>query len=282
MEISETGEPLSPPILSGVKEPAEQDDESYPVSSSLESLLLRETERTSETHNEEEREERAPAESSLESTSPSPAVDVDSSSPIEEGEGRRLRPRTTISIVLLSPKPPTRRRARGTSKSATVDGTWTIGDWMEVKEEVEFTNFIVNVILSIERELDCGREEATVRFEHSMMFHFDRADPHNPSTHPNGSDIRRRAISSTEEEWGAFLVPVENRNGPRYRLANLEETWVTFYNIDQENVIHYLFYDSARRALEISMNYLDYIDYLDLLTETMNTFDHQDERHLCE
>ena len=282
VEISETGEPLSLPILSGVEEPAEQEYESRPVSSSLESLLLRETERTSETHKEEEGEERAPAESSIESTFPSSAVDVDSSSPRIEGEGRKLRPRTTTSTVPLLPKPPTCRRARGTSRSATVDGTWTIGDWMEVREEVEFTNFVVNVILSIERELDCGREEATVRFEHSVMFHFDRADPHNTSTHPNGSDIRRRTISSTEEEWGAFLVPVENRSGPRYRLANLEETWVTFYDIDQENMIHYLFYDSARRALEISINYLDYVDNLDLLTETMNTFDHQDERYLCE
>ena len=168
------------------------------------------------------------------------------------------------------------------SRSATVDGTWTIGDWMEVGEEIEFTNFIVNVILSIERELDCSREEATVRFEHSMVFHFDRADPHNTSTHPNGSDIRRRAISSTEEEWRAFLVPVEDTDGPRYRLANLEEAWVTFFDIDQEDVTHYLFYDSARKALEISMNYHDYVDHLDLLTETMNTFDHQDERYLCE
>ena len=147
---------------------------------------------------------------------------------------------------------------------------------------MEFTNFIVKVILSIERELECSQEEATVRFEHSVMFHFDRADPHNFSTHPNGSDIRRRAISSTEEEWGAFLVPVENREGPRYRLANLEESWVTFYDIDQEDVTFYLFYDSARRALEISMNYLDYTNNLNLLTEVINTFDHQDERYLCE
>ena len=151
-----------------------------------------------------------------------------------------------------------------------------------MREEVEFTNFIVNVILSIERELECRQGEAIVRFKHSIIFHFDKADPHKPSTHPNGSDIRRRAVSSTKEEWGAFLVPAESREGPRYRLVNLEESWVSFYDIDQEDVTFYLFYDSARRALEISMNYLDYTNNLDRLTEIINTFDHQDERYLCE
>ena len=281
MEISETGEPLSPPILSGVEEPAEQEAESNPVSSSSESLLSRGTERTPAIPNEEE-EERASAESSFESTSPTSVVDVDSNSPTVEGERRRLRSRTSTSTVSPSSKPSTRRRARGTSRSASIDGTWTIGDWMDVREEIEFTNFIVNVILSIERELECSQEEATVRFEHSVMFHFDRTDPHNFSRHPNGSDIRRRAISSTEEEWGAFLVPVENREGPRFRLANLEERWVTFYDIDQKDVTFYLFYDSARRALEISMNYLDFGNNLNRLTEVINTFDHQDERYLCE
>ena len=91
---------------------------------------------------------------------------------------------------------------------------------MEVRKEIEFTKYLINMILSIERELGCNREEASARFKNGIVFHFDRADPHSTSTHPTGSEIRMRALSSTEEEWRAFLVPVEDRDcteGTRFR-----------------------------------------------------------------
>ena len=97
---------------------------------------------------------------------------------------------------------------------------------MEVREEIEFTNYIIDVILSIEEELGYEREEASARFESSVVLHFDRADPHNTSTHPNGSDLRRHALSSNESEWRPFLAPVEDREraeGMHSRLADLED-----------------------------------------------------------
>ena len=165
--------------------------------------------------------------------------------------------------------------------------TWGMRDWMYERESYDFTRFITICVTSVEVGAHISRAEASARIRSILL------RPQLDSRFASDitiSDILHRAGILPDKEYVSFFPqehPLYRDVEPSSRLFTLERNLVDRFDDDANEIEDMGLLDTIRRGCEVARALSDMTGppsetFIINITDSLNEFDHLDERYLDE